>query len=197
MIKITQANFIKSAFDLGDCDDFGLSEIVFLGRSNVGKSSIINALTNKKQLAKSSSTPGKTRLINFFGVDFFDDDEVKKAIFVDLPGFGYAKVSKKMQDEWQKNLVDFIKKRSYIRLFIFLIDSRHFDLQIDKDLESFLHTFLKPDQKILKIYTKCDKLNQSAKASLKKYDKNAILVSTLDKFGINTALESIYESVFK
>ena len=197
MIKINNAIFITSAQDISNCPDFGLSEIAFLGRSNVGKSSLINALTNKKGLAKLSSTPGKTRLINFFEVCFDDEIEPKKAIFVDLPGFGYAKVSKQMQNQWQKNLSEFIQNRPYIRVFVVLIDSRHFDLDIDKNLLDFLSEFLKADQKIIRIYTKSDKLNQSAKSALKKHDKNAILVSNLNNFGINTALQTIYEGVFK
>lgn len=197
MIKINNAKFITSADNLANCPDFGLSEIVFLGRSNVGKSSLINALANKKGLAKSSATPGKTRLINFFEVCFDDEIEIKKAIFVDLPGFGYAKVSKQMQNLWQKNLSEFIQNRPYIRVFVVLVDSRHFDLDIDKNLFEFLCKFVKPDQKIIKIYTKSDKLNQSAKAALKKHDQEAILVSVSNASSVNLALENIFEGVFK
>jgi len=96
----------------------GMSEIAFIGRSNVGKSSIINALTNKKGLAKSSSTPGKTRLINFFQIVLAKDDKDYHAQLVDLPGFGYAKVSHSLKAEWQKNLTDYIKKRVSIRVFV-------------------------------------------------------------------------------
>lgn len=197
MIKINNAKFITSADNLANCPDFGLSEIVFLGRSNVGKSSLINALANKKGLAKSSATPGKTRLINFFEVCFDDEIEIKKAMFVDLPGFGYAKVSKQMQNLWQKNLSEFIQNRPYIRVFVVLVDSRHFDLDIDKNLFEFLCKFVKPDQKIIKIYTKSDKLNQSAKAALKKHDQEAILVSVSNVSSVNLALENIFEGVFK
>ena len=135
MIKIKNPFFITSAPALDDSVPNDVSEVAFLGRSNVGKSSFINALTNHKNLAKSSSTPGKTRLINFFGITFVDVDENEfKARFVDLPGFGYAKVSKSMKHEWQKNLTQFIHKRSSIRTFIHLVDSRHPDLEIDKDV---------------------------------------------------------------
>ena len=87
-----------------------ISEVAFVGRSNVGKSSLINALTHKKALAKSSSTPGKTRLINFFHIAFVKDEMSYHAQLVDLPGFGYAKVSKTTKEEWQKNLTEYIQK---------------------------------------------------------------------------------------
>ena len=92
-----QAKFVVSAEKLSQCPDFQLCEYPLLGRSNVGKSSFINALANNKKLAKTSNTPGKTRLINFFN---FSD----KFVIADLPGYGYAKVSKEAQNRWQKYL---------------------------------------------------------------------------------------------
>lgn len=103
MIIIKEASFVKSAEKMDQILDEDTLEVAFIGRSNVGKSSIINALTNRKGLAKSSSTPGKTRLINFFDIKFKKDDEDYEARLVDLPGFGYARVSKSMKHEWQKN----------------------------------------------------------------------------------------------
>ena len=98
-----------------------MPEIAFLGRSNVGKSSFINSICNIKKLAKTSSTPGKTRLINFFEIN-------ESFMFVDLPGYGYAKVSAKMQDDWQKNLEDYLLNREQLKCLILLIDARH-DIQ--------------------------------------------------------------------
>lgn len=92
MIKIKNPFFLKSAPSIDETVASDLSEVAFIGRSNVGKSSLINALTNHKGLAKSSSTPGKTRLINFFDVTFEKEEIDFKARFVDLPGFGYARV---------------------------------------------------------------------------------------------------------
>ena len=205
MIDIINAKFISSHPNFADCADFGLSEVAFLGRSNVGKSSLINALCNQNGLAKSSSTPGKTQLINFFEVEFLQSqknsqNEVLKskarAIFVDLPGFGYAKVSKEMHKSWEKNLSEFLQKRDYIRAFLHLIDSRHGELQKDNDLSEFLSAFVRPDQKILRIYTKADKLNQSQKAKIKALDKNAILVSAAKKTNISELREQIYCALF-
>lgn len=196
-MRVIDAKFVKSAANLSQCDDFTQSEIAFLGRSNVGKSSFINSLTNQKSLAKSSSTPGKTRLINFFEVFLMDENEDKSSIiFVDLPGFGYAKVSLKEQREWQKNLDHFIKNRPQIRVFIHLIDSRHFDTKIDNDIRDYLESFVRPDQQILNIYTKADKINQSAKSAILKFDPNAILVSNLKKSGLQKAFDLIIKGVF-
>lgn len=195
-VRVISSKFIKSSKGLDDSPDFGLSEVVFLGRSNVGKSSLINSITNHSGLAKSSSTPGKTRLINFFEVIFQSGDQKIPIIFVDLPGFGYAKVSKNLQDEWERNLDIFLKNRPRIKTFIHLIDSRHVNLQKDENLGLYLSKFISDDQRILSVYTKSDKLNQSQKSAIFKMDKNAILVSSSKRIGIESLICSIFNSVF-
>lgn len=117
-MKINTAKFITSAPSLKECPELGLPEFALIGRSNVGKSSFINSLVNIKNLAKTSNKPGKTRLINLFNID-------DKFIIADLPGYGFAQVSKKMQDEWQKNIENYLLKRESIVSLVQFIDSRH------------------------------------------------------------------------
>lgn len=195
MLEIIEANFIQSAQSIKDSPSLALSEVAFLGRSNVGKSSLINALTNRKHLAKSSSTPGKTQLINYFEVTMREDEELYKLIFVDLPGFGYAKVSKSLFYSWRKNLDEFLQARKSIKLFIHLIDSRQYNMEIDKELSEYLQSFLLPDQRVLRFYTKSDKLNQKERAEVLKVDKDAIFVSSLNKKGIEKARKIILDNV--
>lgn len=196
MIKVANAKFITSSTSLENSPDFAISEVVFLGRSNVGKSSFINALANVKSLAKSSATPGKTRLINFFDLTFINESDKFNLIFVDLPGFGYAKVSKSEQEIWKKNLDKFLNLRTQIRLFVHLVDSRHIGLEPDINLKNYIKEFKRADQEFITFYTKCDKLNQSEKNAVLKYDKFAHLVSVLKGSGINEAREIIINKVF-
>ncbi|QKG28963.1 ribosome biogenesis GTP-binding protein YihA/YsxC [Campylobacter sp. RM16187] len=194
MIRPINARFLLSAPNISLAPPVSGSEVAFLGRSNVGKSSLINALVNQNNLAKSSSTPGKTRLINFFEVEYINDEDRVNLIFVDLPGFGYAKVSKTMHDDWRRNLDEYLKQRSNIRLFVHLIDSRQHDMLIDREVGDYLQSFLRADQKILNILTKADKLNQSEKSAALKAYPNAHLVSTLKKIGIDKANELIVKN---
>ncbi|CAA6809151.1 MAG: GTP-binding protein EngB [uncultured Campylobacterales bacterium] len=198
MIKIIQASFNKSSQSINDSVYEGISEVVFLGRSNVGKSSFINALTNHKGLAKSSSTPGKTRLINFFDIKYKndEDDMTYDCRFVDLPGFGYARVSKSEKHQWQKNLMEFIKNRVSLRVYIHLRDARHPALDIDNEVAEFLKTIKRPDQEIVTIFTKSDKLNQSSKSKLLRQVENSFAVSNVKKSNINKANEKVFNLLF-
>ena len=196
MIRLTEASFVASAPSLKECLPEGCSEVAFLGRSNVGKSSIINALTNRKNLAKKSSTPGKTRLINFFDVTFDNEGEKSQARFVDLPGFGYAKVSKSEKRLWEKNLTDFIEQRVSIRLFILLIDSRHPYLEIDEEVAAYLEQIVRPDQQIVRIFTKTDKLKQNELGKLLRDFPGALSVSVLKKRGLEKTTNAIFKSLF-
>lgn len=196
MLRVKDAFFVKSASKLDETTPEGISEIAFIGRSNVGKSSIINALTNKKGLAKSSSTPGKTRLINFFQVLLDNDEKTYHTQLVDLPGFGYARVSHSLKEEWQKNLTIYIQKRLSIRIFVHLVDARHPFLEIDQAVHDYLQSIVRPDQKIMRIFTKLDKLKQSDISVIKKHYPDAILVSSSSKKGIDKALNALFETLF-
>ena len=154
-MKILSAEFIKSAFDRLHWTTDGLPEIAFLGRSNVGKSSLINSLLQRKGLARTSNTPGRTQSINFFLIN-------ESFYFVDLPGYGYAKVSKTMRQDWGKMAEDYLASRSELRLFIQLVDARHKPTPLDRSLQEWLFFHQKPS---LIVATKADKLsnNQLAK----------------------------------
>ncbi len=196
MIKAVKAEFITSAPSIKEAPPQSLSEVAFLGRSNVGKSSLLNSLVDRKNLAKSSSTPGKTRLINFFDIEYKVDDERFLLRFVDLPGFGYAKASKTLKNEWQKSLTKFIKQRDAIRIFILLRDARHPNLKIDEDAKNFLLSIVKPDQKVIEVFTKIDKLKQKEISKLKTLHPEALLISNTKKRGIEELKKKILEIVF-
>jgi GTP-binding protein len=196
-VRILDAVFLTSSVSLKDSPSQDYAEVVFMGRSNVGKSSLLNSLCKRKNLAKSSSTPGKTKLLNFFDVKFkTEDNDNFFARFVDLPGFGYAKVSKEMKQDWSDNLTRFLEHRLSIRIFVHLIDSRHTDLEIDEFVDSFIKKLLRKDQFLINVYTKSDKLGQSEITKIKNKDNNAILVSNLNNKGIDILEAKICEVLF-
>jgi len=194
--RVVEAYFVKSAQSIADSLAENMSEVVFLGRSNVGKSSTLNSLTQRKNLAKSSATPGKTQLINFFETRYLYEEQSYPVRFVDLPGFGYAKVSKTLKEVWQKNLVEFIQHRVSIRLFIHLRDARHPHAKIDNDVEMYISEFIRPDQKYLTVFTKIDKLNQKERNKLKREFPSSITVSNLKKNGHDKVHFEILDSIF-
>ena len=194
--RVVEAEFIKSAQSIADSLPEDMSEVVFLGRSNVGKSSTLNGLTQRKNLAKSSATPGKTQLINFFETRYLYNENAYPVRFVDLPGFGYAKVSKSLKEVWQKNLVEFIHHRVSIRLFIHLRDARHPHAKIDDDVENYISEFIRPDQRYLTVFTKIDKLNQKERAKLKREFPGSITLSNLKRNGYDRVHHIILETIF-
>ncbi|MGN0031847.1 MAG: ribosome biogenesis GTP-binding protein YihA/YsxC [Candidatus Gastranaerophilaceae bacterium] len=162
MKPFMNAKFIVSAEKLSQCPDFKLPEYALLGRSNVGKSSFINGLANNKKLAKTSNTPGKTRLINFFN---FSDN----FIIADLPGYGYAKVSKEAQNRWQKYLEEYLLKREQIKTLVQLVDGRHEIQKNDFQMREWLLAYNLP---VITVITKVDCISKnkisSAVAHVKK-----------------------------
>jgi len=197
-MRIVEAKFMESAQSIVDSPSPDLAEIAFLGRSNVGKSSLLNTLTNHKGLAKSSSTPGKTKLINFFDVTYQTEEKDKfKCRFVDLPGFGYAKVSKSLKKDWDIKLTNFLEKRASLRIFIHLIDARHINLDIDNSVDDFLHHLKRGDQIIVNAFTKIDKLKQNDLAKLKRDNPDGIFISNLKKRGMQDLERVISDFIFK
>ncbi|MCD4758185.1 MAG: ribosome biogenesis GTP-binding protein YihA/YsxC [Arcobacteraceae bacterium] len=198
---MVDATFATSAQRLDDSPPPDKAEIAFLGRSNVGKSSLLNSLTKRKTLAKSSSTPGKTQLINYFDITFKDyneENEVKNyyARFVDLPGFGYAKVSKSLKKNWHQNLTDFLEQRASLQIFVHLIDARHSTLDIDKSVDEFLNHIKRGDQIIINAFTKIDKLKQTELQKLQREYPDGIFISNLKNKGMQALEKRIANYLF-
>lgn len=183
-MKHLNGNFIISAEKLSQCPDFNLPEFPLLGRSNVGKSSFINALANTKKLAKTSNTPGKTRLINFFNFsDLFT--------IADLPGYGYAKVSKDAQAKWQKYLEEYLLNRKQIKSLIQFIDARHDIQKNDFQMRQWVEAYNLP---IFTIVTKIDCIPRGSIQKVlskvkKEFKGNVLPFSAEDKYYCENTLE--------
>jgi GTP-binding protein len=150
--RVKNAEYVKSVFNLADLPRNRFPEIAFAGRSNVGKSSVLNKLTNIKNLAKISSTPGKTRQINFFLIN-------RNLYFVDLPGYGYAKVSKSLKESWGTLVEEYLKKSQNLKGVVLLLDARHQPFEADLQLTQWLDFY---QREKLVVLTKTDKLSRSA-----------------------------------
>ncbi|HEY0050561.1 MAG TPA: ribosome biogenesis GTP-binding protein YihA/YsxC [Pyrinomonadaceae bacterium] len=150
-MKILSSEFVKSSFASEHWTTDGRPEISFLGRSNVGKSSLINSLLQRKGLARTSNTPGRTQSINFFLIN-------ERFYFVDLPGYGYAKVSKTMRADWGVMAEEYLSQRRELVLSVQLIDSRHSPTGLDRDLNEWL-VFHQKNHII--VATKADKLSSN------------------------------------
>lgn len=148
-MKITSAEFIKSAFNREHWTTDGRAEISFLGRSNVGKSSLINSLLQRKGLARTSNTPGRTQSINFFLIN-------ESFYFTDLPGYGYARVSKTMRADWGVMAEEYLANREELALSIQLVDVRHEPTALDRQLNEWLNYH---EKKHVVVATKSDKLS--------------------------------------
>ncbi|RYG42659.1 MAG: YihA family ribosome biogenesis GTP-binding protein [Chitinophagaceae bacterium] len=157
-MEVTDAHYLISNADYTQCPPADRAEYAFIGRSNVGKSSLINMLTNKKTLAKTSSAPGKTQLINHFEV--LSNDK-KKWYLVDLPGYGYAKVSQTSRRRWQQMIENYIRKRENLACLFVLIDSRHEPQKVDYE---FINDLGKWEIPFVIVFTKSDKNKPGATA---------------------------------
>ena len=150
-MKITSTEFLTGAVSYKQYPDSAYPELAFAGRSNVGKSSLINSLLNRKKLVKTSQTPGKTQEINFFKIN-------NDFIFTDLPGYGFAKVPQPVRKRWGKMIEDYLLKRETLLAVIFIIDLRRRPSQLDLSLQRWLEAH---EVEYLLVGTKVDKLSQS------------------------------------
>ena len=192
-MKITNAEFIISNSDVSKCPLERLPEYAFIGRSNVGKSSLINMLTNNKNLAKTSAKPGKTQLINHFKIN-------NNWFLVDLPGYGYARVSKKLKNTFQKFITDYFEKREQLVCAFVLIDIRLEAQKIDLEFINYLGEIEIP---FCIIFTKADKIGKTKIDSHIAAYKKAVLANNWEEMPQyfvtsateNTGKESVLEFI--
>ena len=159
-----KAEFLRSVYAIGDLPQPGAPEIAVAGKSNVGKSSLINRLVQRRQLAKTSRTPGKTRCLNYYQII---PDTRSSFMLVDLPGYGYAKVSHNMRDDWAKLIDTYLAQPDRPAGLITLFDARREPAEGDLDWLAWLAEWQRP---VLVVLTKCDKLSNNEKsASLRRW----------------------------
>lgn len=195
-MKITDAKFITSASRLEECPKSTLSEICFAGRSNVGKSTLINKLTNRKNLAKTSNTPGKTQLINYYSINN------NQFYLVDLPGYGYAKVSQGKKSIWGKEIKRYLMERTQVKMIFHLVDIRHEPTQLDED---FMFWMAENRQPFSIILTKADKLSNNRQRKSVIFLKNIlnemnievpiVVSSAINRKGLDEILSVIDEFI--
>jgi GTP-binding protein len=166
-MKITSAEFIKSAVWPPQYPPATLPEIAFVGRSNVGKSSLINTLVGRKKLAKTSNTPGRTQLINFFTIN-------EKMSFVDLPGYGFAKVAQLVKKDWGDMIEAYLRERQSLALVVLILDIRRDPSEDDLSLRDWLENYRIP---YLYILTKTDKLSNNQSIARKRAIESSLCVS--------------------
>ncbi len=159
-----KAKFITSATKIEECPPDEFPEVCFAGRSNVGKSSLINAIVNRKNIARTSNVPGKTQQMNYYQIG---DD----CFFVDLPGYGFAKVPKKERERWGRNIRQYLSERKSLRLILSVIDARHEPSTLDQD---FFYWLASNEMPFCVLMSKADKLSNNKFAQSKKAVKNIL-----------------------
>lgn len=175
-MKITKATFSTSVANANNLINDGVSQIAFVGRSNVGKSSLINYLTNNSKLCKTSSTPGRTRLVNYFKIN-------DQFYFVDLPGYGYAKASGQEISGWQSLIEPYLVNNPNLKLVCALVDSRIEPTENDKIMINFLNYYRIP---FVVVATKCDKFAKSkVKPALNKL-ANSLKLGVNNIYGVSS-----------
>ena len=194
-VNTHNADILLSAANKSHYPQDDIPEVALAGRSNVGKSSFINTMLNRKNLARTSGKPGKTQLLNFFNID----DQLR---FVDVPGYGYARVSKKEREKWGKMIEEYLTTRKNLKAVISLVDLRHEPSADDVQMYEFLKYYEIP---VILVATKADKIprgkgNKHASMIKKKldFDKSDtfIIFSSVNKAGVEESWSAIFKKIF-
>ena len=194
-VNTHNADILLSATNKSHYPQDDIPEVALAGRSNVGKSSFINTMLNRKNLARTSGKPGKTQLLNFFNID-------GKLRFVDVPGYGYARVSKKEREKWGKMIEEYLTSRENLRAVISLVDLRHEPSADDVQMYEFLKYYEIP---VILVATKADKIPRGKwnkhESMIKKkldFDKTDtfIIFSSVNKTGVEEAWDAIFDYIF-
>ena len=193
-MKVTSAEFVKSALKKSDCPKESLPEVAFAGKSNVGKSSLINTVVNRKNLARTSSSPGRTQMLNFFRIN----DQI---YFVDLPGYGFAKVPVGVRAKWKPMVEDYLKHRTTLKLIVLLLDIRRAP---SSDDASFVRWLEKRSISFLVVLTKSDKVSKSRCSAQRKIikeffllkDEELVCFSTVTREGTQEILKRIVKIIY-
>jgi len=194
-INTNNADILLSAANKSHYPQDDIPEVALAGRSNVGKSSFINTMLNRKNLARTSGKPGKTQLLNFFNID----DQLR---FVDVPGYGYARVSKKEREKWGKMIEEYLTTRKNLKAVISLVDLRHEPSADDVQMYEFLKYYEIP---VILVATKADKIPRGKwnkhESMIKKkldFDKSDtfIIFSSVNKAGVEESWSAIFQKTF-
>ncbi len=194
-VNTHNADILLSATNKSHYPQDDIPEVALAGRSNVGKSSFINTMLNRKNLARTSGKPGKTQLLNFFNID-------DKLRFVDVPGYGYARVSKKEREKWGKMIEEYLTSRENLRAVVSLVDLRHEPSADDVQMYEFLKYYKIP---VILVATKADKIprgkwNKHESMIKKKLDFDKadtfIIFSSVNKTGVEEAWDAIFDYSF-
>ena len=165
-----KAKFITSATKIEECPPENFPEVCFAGRSNVGKSSLINAIVNRKNIARTSNVPGKTQQMNYYQIG-------EDCFFVDLPGYGFAKVPRKERERWGRNIRQYLSERKSLKLILSVIDARHEPSGLDQD---FFYWLASNEMPFCVLMSKADKLSNNKFAQSKKAVKNILAEMNID-----------------
>ena len=194
-VNTHNADILLSAANKSHYPQDDIPEVALAGRSNVGKSSFINTMLNRKNLARTSGKPGKTQLLNFFNID----DQLR---FVDVPGYGYARVSKKEREKWGKMIEEYLTTRKTLKADISLVDLRHEPSADDVQMYEFLKYYEIP---VILVATKADKIPRGKwnkhESMIKKkldFDKSDtfIIFSSVNKAGVEESWSAIFQKTF-